>query len=165
MQRKGVAVGLVASLLGACASPTEPPAADGNGPPPACADRSETYADDHVFPLDPGMEIPGRNHCVPRCGAEKRFVGEFYGSDALPAGTCASNEVACSMAAHEMCPCPTNRGPVSIYQCSCNTGKWTCVIVSRGASSCLGTPSDSGNSCPRDGGGEKPLVSAKGPKR
>src|SRR5687768_12231301 len=49
MQRKGLAVGLLTSLLGACASPTEPPA-DGNGPPPSCADRSEAYTDDHVFP-------------------------------------------------------------------------------------------------------------------
>ena len=151
MQRKGLAVGLLTSLLGACASPTDPPA-DGNAPPPSCADRSEAYTDDHVFPFDPNADIRGLSQCVPRCGAVKPFLGEFYATDALPGGTCAPTEVACSMLAHHACPCPTNRGPVNSYQCSCNSGRWTCVIVSHGASTCFGAP---GSPCPPEDAGRE----------
>jgi hypothetical protein len=150
MQRKYFAVGVLASYLAACSSSTEP-LRDGGGPPPSCADRSETYADDFIFPLDPGREIRGLSACAPRCGAEKRFDG-LYASDALPAGTCTPSDVTCSFAAHEICPCPTNRGPVSGYQCSCESGKWSCVIVSRGASTCSVRPADSGSPCPLEAG-------------
>jgi hypothetical protein len=53
------------------------------------------------------------------------------------------------MAAHETCPCPAHRGPVNGYQCSCNSGRWACVIVSQGASTCSGA---TGTACPPDGG-------------
>ena len=166
MQRKGLAVGLLTSLLGACTaaaddstgscgpgdSATDLPTG-GNGPTPSCAERSETYSADDAFPLDPGAQDPGLSQCAPRCGAAKRSFDGFYSSDALPAGICSPCEVPCSMAAHEVCPCPTNRGPVSIYQCSCNNEKWTCVIVSRGASTCSAFNADGGtSSCPGEGG-------------
>ena len=165
MRSKGLAVGLLLSSLGACTSAADnntqngaagdSSADSGNVPTPTCADRSETYADDHTFPYDPGGGDPGLNNCAPRCGAMKRLVDEFYSSDALPAGTCTASNVACSMLAHGVCPCPTNRGPVNIYECSCNSGKWECLIVSQGASSCRTAPVDSGSDCQREDSGRQ----------
>jgi len=166
MQTKGLAVGLLTLLLGACTSAaddstgssaqgdsaTDPPAG-GNGPTPSCAERSETYHDDHQFPYDPGAEVPGLSTCAPRCGAVQRFFDGFYSTDALPAGACTGSDIACSMAAHGVCPCPTNRGPVSAYQCSCKSGRWRCIILYQGASTCLTAPADSGSPCHREDGG------------
>jgi len=161
MQKK-LAVGLLTSFLGACAASGDDgtgswvagdSAADGDGPPPSCADRSETYPDDNRFPLHPGPADPSLEHCAPRCGSRWRAPEQFYSTDALPAGTCAPSSVACRMLAHEMCPCPTVRGPVSDFQCSCESGKWSCAIVYRGASTCLVRPADSGGPCAREDGG------------
>jgi hypothetical protein len=161
MQSKSLAIGLLTSLLGACAAVANDstavagdgggPSAEGSGPTPSCADRSETYPDDHTFPFLGSKDV-SVNQCAPRCGSVPHFFEGFYSSDALPAGTCAPSSIACAMAAHEMCPCPTHRGPVTQYQCSCESGRWFCAIAFRGASTCS-TPFDSGSSCAREDDG------------
>jgi hypothetical protein len=173
MEGKQLTLALFAFLLGACGGESK----DGfpgtrcdvigdamsdavgtrDAPTGSCAVRTDTYPDDHLFPNAPDPSNQNFSNCAPRCGSTTRFADNFYATDALPAGDCCDDAPTCVMAAHHICPCPTNRGAVNGYRCSCLNGKWSCAIISHGASTCLTKPAsaDSSDPCaPWDGGAQ-----------
>jgi hypothetical protein len=119
-----------------------------DAPTRSCAARTDTYLDDHSFPDAPDPSHQNFSHCAPRCGSTTRFADNFYSTDALPAGDCCDDVETCMMLAHQICPCPVNRGPVNEYRCSCLNGKWSCAITLRGGSTCLTRPGSADSSDP-----------------
>lgn len=119
-------------------------------PTGACEVRSETYTISTVFPFGDPSTQP-LSECLPTCGVEPYGDG-FYKADALPAGSCDNSWSSCTMAAHGLCPCPSDRGPVNGYECSCIAGRWSCVITSPGASVCSGGTCDADSSASDAGG-------------
>lgn len=87
--------------------------------------------------------------CVPRCGATKAFDG-FWSANALPTGSCTPG-AKCDLAAVPTCGCSEDRGPVNGYVCSCELGRWRCLVHSPGGAICRSSCGDAGDAA-LDGG-------------
>lgn len=91
--------------------------------------------------------------CTPRCGATQKYQGvgvSSYGLESLPSGACTREET-CRMGAGgtQTCPGqPTQACNLSLYECACAGGTWSCVTVSQGMGLCAPCDRDAGAATP-----------------
>jgi hypothetical protein len=79
--------------------------------------------------------------CTPRCGATKYLFNaeEYYTDTDLPAGHCNHEGEKCDMSATaplSECNGVTRGCAVNVYRCTCNDGKWSCVMTAQGGGVC-----------------------------
>jgi hypothetical protein len=68
-------------------------------------------------------------------------AGRTSSPSTLPSGACQANEGPC---AYEATPCPdVVNGAVNGYECSCQSGSWSCPIVNQ-TGMCAPLPTDDG---------------------
>jgi len=130
------------------------PPADG---PPVCRAPSPDYGPSSVFPFLPNGTPAATTTCPAACGDSAWPVLQSYPNidTTLPYGSCTPGTPTCEVMARVPCACDLSWGPLHVFNCSCESGTWTCGIRVAGMAMCM--------PCPDAGGADTWVPPADGP--
>jgi hypothetical protein len=110
--------------------------------PPVCRAPSPDYGPTSVFPFLPDGTPAATTTCPAACGDSAWPVLQSYPNidTTLPYGSCTSGTPTCDVMARVPCACDLSWGPLHVFNCSCESGTWTCGIRVAGMAMCMPCP-------------------------
>ena len=108
---------------------------------PSCRVPSPDYGPTSVFPFLPSGSPAATTTCPAACGDSASPALDYPNIDtALPYGSCEAGTPTCEVMARVPCACDLSSGPLHVFNCSCESGAWTCGIRVAGMAMCMPCP-------------------------
>ena len=108
---------------------------------PSCRVPSPDYGPTSVFPFLPSGSPAATTTCPAACGDSAWSALDYPNIDtALPYGSCEAGTPTCDVMARVPCACDLSSGPLHVFNCSCESGAWTCGIRVAGMAMCMPCP-------------------------